>query len=338
MYINQIFEFSIVLDHGEFHKVLARACDRTGYMERNEDEYIDHSLESKGITVTYRDSQYKKKIRLLFNSGLLMDGKLSDSDKLTRKMDKRIAEYFDFKYQLDDFQLSGVTLVTDINVGDYERKTAYLKVLKRIGRVKGFSPVNYEGFDERVSFCLEGNSNGIAFLLYDWEDTLMNRLKQTGARRKELKSVAEKTEGVLRAEVRLAKPKAIRAYAKSADISKQIRELTEKSKEIFMDTFTHIIPFGSFYKKDRATEIIYREVEDHVLRRKMLRLLELIPEKKSLYLAQKTMDCRNMDKIMNAFEEINVSPITISKRHDTKYLKCLYEYLIVDERSKSKIS
>lgn len=138
---------------------------------------------------------------------------------------------------------------------------------------------------------------------------------------------AEGAEGVLRAEVRLAKPKAIRAYAKAPDISGQIRELSEKSREIFMDIFMQIIPIGSFYKKDRAVEIIYREVEDHVLRRKMLRLVELIPEKKSLYLAQKAMDCRNIQKVMNAFAEINVSPITISKRHDIRYLKGLYEVI-----------
>ena len=85
MQINQIFELSMALDHDGFHKVLARACDRTGYMERNGDEYIDHSLEFKGVTVTYRDSQYKKKIRLLFNTGLLLDGKIPDPNKLAKK-------------------------------------------------------------------------------------------------------------------------------------------------------------------------------------------------------------------------------------------------------------
>ena len=59
----------------------------------------------------------------------------------------------------------------------------------------------------------------------------------------------------------------------------------------------------------------------------MLRLVELIPEKKSLYLAQKAMECRNMEKVMEAFAKINLSSVTISKRQEVKYLKNIYEYL-----------
>ena len=64
------------------------------------------------------------------------------------------------------------------------------------------------------------------------------------------------------------------------------------------------------------------------MRRKMLHLSALIPEKKSLYLAQKSMNCRDMEKIMNAFEKINVAPIAISKRHGIEYLESLYAYLL----------
>lgn len=56
-------------------------------------------------------------------------------------------------------------------------------------------------------------------------------------------------------------------------------------------------------------------------------MLMLIPEKKSLLLAQKALNYRNIDKVMAAFEEINVSPVTIAKRHDVKHLKCFYTYL-----------
>lgn len=56
--------------------------------------------------------------------------------------------------------------------------------------------------------------------------------------------------------------------------------------------------------------------------------MALIPEKKSVYLAQKAMDCRNMEKVMSAFTKINLSPVTISKRQDVKFLKNVYEYLV----------
>lgn len=328
MYINQVFELSMVLDSIKFRKVFDNACGRSACMERNEDEYIDHSMEPKGITVIYRDSQYKKKIRVLANVGAVAESGMNDPEKFIRKLDKRIGEYFGTKYKIDDFTLSGLTLTVDIKVDDSEMVSAYLRVLRRIGRVKGFTPVSYDCFEDDTSFCLEGNSNGIEFLLYDLKSMLVNQLKQTNIKRKELRSVAERSEGALRAEVRLTKPKAIKAYARNSDVSGQIKELIKKCEEIFMDTFTWIIPFGEFYKKDKAIELIHRKVADSVMRRKMLRLLALIPEKRSLYLAQKTMNCRNIEKVMDAFAKINVSPVTISKRHDIKYLNGLYAYLI----------
>ena len=60
----------------------------------------------------------------------------------------------------------------------------------------------------------------------------------------------------------------------------------------------------------------------------MLRLLSLIPEKKSLHLAQKAMDCRDVDKVMETFIKISLSPITISKRHEVKHLNNLYSYFL----------
>jgi hypothetical protein len=61
----------------------------------------------------------------------------------------------------------------------------------------------------------------------------------------------------------------------------------------------------------------------------MLRLLRLVPEKKSLYNAIKELNTRNIDDIIFLFAKLNVSPITISKREDADYLKSLYSYLPV---------
>lgn len=328
MHINHIFELSMVLDSEKFHKVFDKVRDHTESLEKIGDEYIDHALDSKGITVIYRNSQYRKKIKILVNSRASSKWSIADPEKFIRKLDKRIREYFGFKYKLNDFNLSGMTVVVDINVGNSKMVTEYLKVLRRIGKVKGFSPVSYECFDNNLSFCMEGNSNSMDFLLYDLKGTLADQLRQTGIGRKELKSVVEEAEGVLRSEVRLTKPKAIRAYTKGSDISAQIVELSEKSKDVFFETVTRIVPFGDFFKKDEAVKIIQGDVKDGVMRRKMLRLLVLIPEKKSLYLAQKAMNCRNIEEVMDSFAEINLSPITISKRHERKYLDGIYKYMI----------
>jgi hypothetical protein len=87
------------------------------------------------------------------------------------------------------------------------------------------------------------------------------------------------------------------------------------------------VPFGNFYKKDKTVEIIRTKVKDATIRRKMLWLVELVPTKKSLLLAQKALNYRRIDKVMKAFFDIEVAPITISKRHDIKKLDNLYEYM-----------
>lgn len=294
MYINQIFELSIVLDYERFHKVFKCAYNKIGCMENGEDEYIDQSLEEKGITVIYRDSPYKKKIKLIVNIGRLLNGCEFDTDKVPRKLNKRIGEYFGFKYKLDDFNLSGMRLVTDINVGTHDEVAAYLKVFRRISRVKGFSPSSYECFEDVDSFCLNGNSNGIEFMIYDLEGLYRKQSREGNIGRKRFKELIKESEGILRTEIWLAKTKAVRAYAGEKDIFRQIINLTEKRRDIFLEIFTRIIPFGDFYKKGKAEEIIQREIKDTRLRRRMFRLVELIPEKKSLYLAQKALDCRNI--------------------------------------------
>ena len=327
MYINQIFELAMVLDNKRFYQVFKHVYNKNGYMEKKEDEYIDKSLEEKGIKVVYRDSQYKKKIKLFVNIGRLLNGCEFDPNKVARKLNKRIGEYFDFKYKLDDFILSGMRLVTDTNVGSHENVQAYLKVFRRISRVKGFSPVSYECFEDVDCFCLDGNSSGVEFMIYDLVGSYRKQLKERDTGRKRFKGLIKESEGILRTEVRLAKTKAVRVYAGEKDIFRQIINLSEKRKDIFLEIFVRIIPFGDFYKKGKAEEIIWREIKDARLRRRMLRLVELIPEKKSLYLAQKAMECRNMEKVMEAFAKINLSSVTISKRQEVKYLKNIYEYL-----------
>lgn len=328
MKLNQLFELSLTLNTTEFQRIFDSACNRSFCLEElDNDEYADRSLATKGITVIFRDSQYKKKVRLLVNPCVVLDDP-SDIDKLIRKLDKHIIECFDRRYTLDDFTLSCLTLTGDIDVGSRTNVYNYLKVIRRVGRVKGFSPISYDCFDERDSFCLSGNSNDTDFLLYDLEKFVAEQLRNADAGQKKLQTAGEQTKGILRAEVRLMKQKAIREYTDTTDTSDQIVEMMKNSQEIFIEIFARVVPFGDFYKMDAAVEIVRSEVKDRVMRRKMLRLLALIPEKKSLHLAQKAMNCRDVEKVMDAFAKLCLSPVTISKRHEVKQLECLYEYIL----------
>lgn len=327
MKLNQFFELSMVLDTDHFQKIFRMAYNGSGYISKDGEEHIDTSLSSKGITVFYRDSQYKKKVRLIVNTRLLLED-ASDTDKLLRKLDKRIREYFNFKISVNDFTLSGMNLIADIDVGSRANVSDYLKVLRRVGKVKGFSPTSYDGIDENSSFCLSGNSNAIDFLLYDLEQAVVGHLLDNDVGHKKITSASGHTQGILRAEVWLTKHQAIRAYTEEEYTAGQIIALSKKCRDVFLDTFTRIIPFGDFYKKDKAAEIVWHEVKDNVVRRKMIRLLTLIPEKKSLYLAQKAMGCRDVKKVMDFFAKINLSPVTISKCHDVKHMENIYSYFL----------
>ena len=201
-----------------------------------------------------------------------------------------------------------------------------MKVLRRIGKVKGFTLLKDDLLDCGTSLCFDGNSNDIRFMLCDLEALPSEQANEDYFNIGQ-KFIPEDCEGLLRAEVILTKPKAIRGYTNKSSTSKQIADLHDNRQQIFLDTFMRIVPFGNFYKKGKAEEIIRAKVKDATIRRKMLWLIGLVPEKKSLLLAQKALNYRRIDKVMKTFFDIEVAPITISKRHGIKKLDNLYNYL-----------
>lgn len=324
MYINCIVELSLVLDNDKFHKLLSRVYKKVEELDNN--KFIDQTMSSKGVVVIYHDQKYKKKVKLTINPSIMLNGGELNSDKLIQKLERCVREYFGFKYTLDDFNLKRIIITADIDIGSREKVTAYVKILQRIGKVKGFSPFSYDCFEDDIGFCLERNSNGIQFLIYDLNRLLTEQYRKTGTPHKKLKSIGEKPAGVLRVEVRLTQQKTVQNYTNETDTSKQLAEVLENSRTILLDAFMRVVPFGAFHKKEMALEIIQRQVKNMTLRRRMLRLVALVPDKKSLLLAQKSLNYRRIDDVMETFAKINVSPITISKRHDVKHLPSLYSY------------
>lgn len=334
IYSPHTFELTLIIDSDKFQKFKKKAYKNA---EKNHRIYpdnkrmgvnIDLALKDKGIKIEYHDGTYKKKIKFIVNPTKVLGGddvkKLWKPNKdniykLLHKLGKCINRYFNSKYELNNFKLTRMDFTVNIDVGDSKTVAAYIKVLRNIGKVKGFAPKYSDddiGIEKDLSFDLEGNSNGIEFTAYD---------KEAESKRKDAK-------GILRVEVRLTKQKAIRVYTDESDTSKQIMNLALNSRAVFLDIFAHVVPYGNYYKKKDVVKIIEENVLKKIPKEKMLRLLELIPKKKSLYLAQKEMNDRNIDKVIKMFEELNVSPVTISKRHDVKYLKNLYNFLLTENK------
>jgi len=174
---------------------------------------------------------------------------------------------------------------------------------------------------------LDGNSNGFEFLIYDLEGFFKEREMEIDSECNELKAQIKRSEGLLRAEVRLVESPAIRALTDRLVASEQVVELCGKGRKVFLDVFQWVVPFGHYYKKEEALEIIREEVKDPKIKRRMMQLVGLVPEKKSLLLAQKALSYRRIDEVMAEFAAIEVSPVTISKRHNIKTLYNLYKYL-----------
>lgn len=77
MILNLIFELSMTVDTDRFQETLSIVCNKSNQVREVEDGYIDLSMTSMGITVIYRDSRYKKKVRILVNTSLIVDDVLS---------------------------------------------------------------------------------------------------------------------------------------------------------------------------------------------------------------------------------------------------------------------
>lgn len=241
MFINPTIELTIMLDNNNFKKLFSIICSRSNCIEENDEGYIDNSLADKGIVVLFRNSQYKKKVRLIVKPCIMLDDKEPNPEKFVRKLNKRIDEYFGGQYQLADFKLSKAVLSTDIDVHSRENASAYLKIFQRIGKVKGYSQIHYDCFEKGESFCLEGNSNGTEFLVYDLGRALYGRLGK--------KSILDKTAGILRAEVRLAKSSSVLNYTNTSNVSEQILNVLNNRRDLFFEAFAHVVPFGDFLKK-----------------------------------------------------------------------------------------
>ena len=63
-------------------------------------------LAVRGVTVIYRKSRYKKKVRLVVNTAFLFKEKEYDSGKIVQQLEKRVAKYFGDRRSLEEFVLT----------------------------------------------------------------------------------------------------------------------------------------------------------------------------------------------------------------------------------------
>ena len=125
MQIKSILELTLGLDKERFRKIFIKMC---GKKRRDDEKYIDYSLDSEGITIAYRNSQYKKRITFTVDpSGAINYDNLDESlPKFIRNLDRAVTKYFNAKYELKDFALSKMILSTDIDLRARPRESSRL--------------------------------------------------------------------------------------------------------------------------------------------------------------------------------------------------------------------
>ena len=340
IYTIQFSELSLQLDMKQFEYIMKNAT-RLSYVQKFQSDKnvcADISLVKKGIGIEYHNLK-KKKIKLLINPGTLLKNNhsnkpwsLSDKNisKIIKNLETHIDEYFNYEIGINDFTLTRFIVTADITFTDKDAIGNYIKVFHGIGKVKGYSPVKKDGMKNKIerkhAFILLGNSNGIGFFVYS-KKAKMNYLNNESVwddlRLKQDKSV-------LRFDSILTSQDVIRSFTDKTITIDRIRSLSFKSTEIFAKCILRIIPYGEFYKMNEASRIVEEKVKNGTMRRKMLRLLSLIPTKKSLLLAQKALGARDIDDIMVEFQDINLSPVCISRRQDVDCLENIYNFLIND--------
>lgn len=297
---------------------------------------VDTALGDRGITIEYHNHEYRKQIKVIVNPSSLLGGNdikiwnptLPKIEHVLELLNEYLEEYFNYDYELNDFQLTRIDFTSNLKVGK-KYVPEYIAVLHKLGKVKYFKP-KYDKpyFSEypevkKTSFDLIGKTNHIGFSIYDKEADLINQGKF---------DLAKKAHGILRAEVRLSKRPAIETTLESLNTHTNLTTEEEFTLlalhciPIFLEWLFSIVPYGDFHTLKKALTIVDNSNLKKPKKKKMKQLLNLIPEKKSLYLAQKELNTKNIDEIRNCFISLNLSPITISKDKKISYLPNLYKY------------
>jgi hypothetical protein len=335
----QFIELTLNVDQNTLNEIMEdRSSSYLATLHSDSRIYLDDCLIDDGLGFELHDKR-KKKVRLLVNPSMLIGHKSTtelwqpdekSTSKLISKLERRVDDYFDSNFELKDFKLSKICFTADVHLPDSKTAESYIRVLHKIGMVKNFLRVQYGkkgcGASKDHAFVLMGKSNGIVFAAY----TSKSRSSHFGGEPIWKPLILDQNRNSLRFDVLLKTQKAIRAFTYYDYAQDRITDLADTIDKPFKTVFQSIIPYGEFHKLPAAIKIVEKEIENKSLKAKMIKLMTLIKEKKSLLMAQREMFDRNIESIMNEFRKIDLSPVTISKRQEESQLGCLYKLMSND--------
>ena len=213
-------EITLAMESKNFNRFIENRLGSSLYDNHratDSDIYVDDTYVDDGIGVEWHDKK-KKKVKIIVNPSMLLGHSSSEKlwnpteksvSKFCKKLDDFIDNYFNYEHGLNDFKLSGIGFVMDVQLSDSDTVNNYMRVFHNIGRVKNFTQAHLSKgrseLDKKYAFTLAGKSNGVGFMVYGYK-TKFNRFDNNPIR-DSLR--LEQHKNALRFEVKLTSQRAI---------------------------------------------------------------------------------------------------------------------------------
>ena len=251
-------------------------------------------------------------------------------------INKNDSDFFISTYgSIDNFKLTRIDYCVNIIFDSADTAKNYLKLLSR-GDIYNFS--NGNEVLTKMNNRHKKFENELRFEYKSFYLNIYNKLEQLKSQNKE-KLIPDNLKGYLRFEICLSKKK-IKYLKNKYNYDNLIRFLLNSSREAkkqFKRYISFLFKKGQFMNMKTAKEYIKFCVNEGLINNRqaneMLSFLDLVSEKRSIYLAKQCIDSKVTEKrIFDLFELIKLNPITIPERWNRRnkhynYLPSPYEIM-----------
>ena len=311
-----------------------KATGRFGmFPNENEDQYYAGIFQGTGIRVFLKRTKISGYYDFILSLNELIGG--AGSFQLIRPEDLQLAldtaeemlvREFGEEFSINKLELYRVDHCINLNVGTSESVREYIYLLYRSEMKKGYKILSDDtpDFDVNKSFTVRNNDEGIEVSFYD--------------KKKELEQhncEAENAEGILRVELRILRRKPLeRQTPDCATNRERIACCMRASRRKIVGIAHTLLLDADYYPYKKACGIVKKQVENKMLRKRMLDMLKLTKKefsvrkaKEKLFELHPKLKHEYYNMMIEKFESIGVNVVTLDKYSDVKFLPSLFGYL-----------
>lgn len=324
--------------HIEFNKLLSHlyAMSRGRFSIFQSEDNVWHAemFKGKGIRVVLKKTKLGGYLKFIISLNDLLgtDDKLSliepqHIQEALNSADAMLTGEFGEDFAINNLELSRVDYRINVNVGSSENVRAYINLLYRCDKRKGYKVIGLEcpDFDSTKGYTARNDIAGTEISFYDKQKQLEQRKYEE----------SERASGILRIELRLTKIKAVKEHTKGCiNNHERIIYCIGNSRREILGVVRQLIPDGDYYTMKKAREILEKSVKSQKLQDRMIEMLKLTKRLGSIRLAKKEL--RNIDSkikheyfnmMMEEFENIGVNPVVLDKKSVVSTLPGLFTFL-----------